>query len=129
MSKPAVLLLDDDEDLLDAMGDLVRLVCGAECLRLRSFGELVAEREAALACERALLDINLGPAQPSGLDAYAWLKQQRFGGSIAFLTGHARSHPLVARAAALEGASVYQKPIGVDELRQILAVAVARVAT
>lgn len=121
MSKPAVLLLDDDDDLLDAVGDLVRLISGAECLRLRSFAELVAQREAALACERAILDINLGPSQQSGLDAYAWLKEQRFGGNIAFLTGHARSHPLVARAAALPGVTVHAKPIDVEELRQMLA--------
>jgi len=122
MSKPAVLLLDDDDDLLDAVSDLVRLISGAECLRLRSFDELKAQREAALGCDRAIIDINLGPSQPSGLDAYHWLEQQQYGGTIAFLTGHARSHPLVARAAALEGVTVHQKPIDVEELREMLGV-------
>jgi FixJ family two-component response regulator len=125
---PAVLLLDDDDDLLDALSDLVRLLVGARCLAVHSFGELVAQREPALACERAVLDINLGPAQPSGLDAYAWLKDQGFAGSVAFLTGHARSHPLVARACALGGVTVHQKPIGVDELRQMLTAPAARVS-
>jgi len=121
MSKPTVLLLDDDDDLLDALSDLIRLLSGCETLRLRSFGELVAQRDAVLGCERAVIDINLGPSQPSVLDAYAWLKEQHFAGSIVFLTGHARSHPLVARAAALEGVTVHQKPIGLDEVRQMLA--------
>jgi DNA-binding NtrC family response regulator len=129
MSKPSVLLLDDDDDLLDAVSDLIRLLSGATCVRARSFSEVVEQRDEALACEHAVLDINLGPAQPSGLDVYRWLTEHRFAGSVAFLTGHARSHPLVARAVAIEGVTVYQKPIGVDELRQILAVPSARMST
>ena len=128
MSASTVLLLDDDDDLLDAVSDLMRLLSGAGCVRARSFSEVVAQRDDALACELAVLDINLGPAQPSGLDVYRWLKEQRFGGSVAFLTGHARSHPLVARAAAIEGVTVHQKPIGLDEIRQMLALPAARVS-
>jgi FixJ family two-component response regulator len=120
MGNAGVLLLDDDDDLREALSDLVPLLTGQRCLALASLAELIARRDEALGCTLAILDINLGPGQPSGLDAYAWLIDERFGGRIAFLTGHARSHPLVARAATLGGARVYQKPIDLQELRELL---------
>jgi FixJ family two-component response regulator len=122
-----VLLLDDDDDLREALGDLVPLLTGQSCLPLRSLAELIARRDDALVCALAILDINLGPGQPSGLDAYAWLEGERFGGRVAFLTGHARSHPLVARAATLGAAHVYQKPLGISELRELLGAPTERV--
>lgn len=120
MATGGVLLLDDDDDLRDALADLVPLLTGQRCLSLRSVAELMARRQEALACATAILDINLGPGQPSGLDAYAWLEREHFAGRVVFLTGHARSHPLVARAAAVGAARVYQKPIGIPELRELL---------
>lgn len=115
-----VIVLDDDDDLLVTMCELVELLTGRTCVAARSLAELEARQGDALACADAILDINLGPAQPSGLDVYAWLEQHRFAGRISFLTGHARSHPLVARAARLDGVDVYQKPIATEELRRIL---------
>jgi len=120
MGPVGVLLLDDDHDLLATLGELITLLTGRQCVTARSFDELVARRDEALACRDAILDINLGRGKPSGLDAYAWLKEQRYTGRIFFLTGHARSHPLVARARSLEGAEVLQKPIETDELARML---------
>jgi len=115
-----VLLLDDDADVRMTVCELITLITGRSCIALASVADLQARRDEALACTHAILDINLGPQQPSGVDAYAWLKEQRFAGAITFLTGHAQAHPLVARAAALGEATVYRKPIGVDELLQII---------
>ena len=100
MAKGGVLLLDDDDDLLATLSELVRLLTNGPCLAVSSLSALIARRDEALACTRAILDINLGPGQPSGLDAYAWLKRERFAGSIVFLTGQARSHPLVGGSSA-----------------------------
>ncbi len=126
MTDGGVLLLEDDEDLLDTLGELVQRLTDRSCLAVRSFGDLVQRRAEALGCELAILDINLGSGRHSGLDAYEWLKQQGFTGRIAFLTGHARSHPLVARACALDRAAVYQKPIGMTELRRLLGLTTRR---
>lgn len=115
-----VLLLDDDEDLRNALSELIALLTGHRCLALASVAELKARREDSLACDIAILDINLGADQPSGLDAYDWLSREHFAGRVAFLTGHAHSHPLVARAATLGDARVYGKPIGSDELCDLL---------
>jgi FixJ family two-component response regulator len=118
----AVVALDDDEQLLDALKDLIEGELGRRCLTLTSFHDLARRRAEVLACELAIIDINLGPEQPSGLDAYGWLNAERFAGRIVFLTGHARVHPLVARACVLGGASVLQKPIDLEELRALLPV-------
>jgi len=117
MGSGPVLVLDDDIDVRESVGDLVAILCGRDCVSVGSFAELSAARERALACAVAIVDINLGAGQPNGLDAYEWLRAQRFAGRILFLTGHAATHPLVQEAAALDGGRVLAKPIGLNELR------------
>jgi len=115
----AVLLIDDDDDLRDAVCDLLGLF-GARCLALPSLAALTDAKAAALRCRLAILDVNLGDGQPSGVDAYEWLRAHDFPGRIVFLTGHAASHPAVARAATL-GVQVLAKPIESAQLRALVA--------
>lgn len=105
-----VVLLDDDADLLEALGELLQLD-GCRCLLVQSVDELKALGKQALDADVAVLDINLGMGQPSGIDAYDWLMSQGFGGRLLFLTGHAHAHPLVARAEKLHRATVLDKPM------------------
>lgn len=114
-----VLLLEDDDDLRAVMCDLVRIACHAECVDVASFGALLERREEALQCDTALLDVNLGPNEPTGIDAYRFLRERGFRGSMYFLTGHARTHPLVEQARDLAGVQVLEKPVGVDVLQQL----------
>lgn len=111
----SVLLIDDDEDVLDTMGDLVRLL-GGSCVALSGFAELLERREEALRCALAIVDVNLGADEPSGLDVYTWLRAARFPGRVMFLSGYADNHPFVERARALVGARVVQKPLGLAQL-------------
>ena len=53
-------------------------------------------------------------------DAFEWLKRQGFRGRMVFLTGHARTDPLVARAWNERAAPVFQKPMTVEELGAIV---------
>jgi FixJ family two-component response regulator len=121
MKTGSVLLLDDDAELRDAVAELLTVVCGYECVSFGSFAELTAGEERALACDVALLDINLGAGQPSGLDAYEWLRARSFAGRIFFFTGHAGQHPRLCRAVVADGVRVLAKPVGVDELREAIA--------
>ena len=109
------LLLDDDNDLLEVIADLL---AARDCRSLlaQSVEELKALGSQALEADVAVLDINLGPRQPSGLDAYDWLVSEKFQGRILFLTGHAHTHPLVARAQSLRQATVLDKPMGAKPL-------------
>ena len=104
------ILLDDDADLLEILSELLK-DRNCRCLLARSLDELKALGPAALAADVAVLDINLGAGQPSGIDAYEWLLSQGFAGRLLFLTGHAHAHPLVARAEQLNRAIVLDKPL------------------
>jgi FixJ family two-component response regulator len=66
------------------------------------------------------LDINLGVDSASGIDAYRWLRDTGFGGRIAFLTGRARTHPMVQEALRFGDAKVYDKPISFSQLRALV---------
>jgi DNA-binding NtrC family response regulator len=114
----SVLLLDDDDDLRAVLSELFTTY-DARCLSVGSVDELMALGPRGLACDLAVLDVNLGAGRPSGIDAYEWLKAQRFGGQIVFLTGHARSYPTVAKAQAL-GIKVLEKPVHTAELARLL---------
>lgn len=108
---PRVLVLEDDEDLRSILCELLSLVGVEGCVSAGSLAELKRKQVEALGCGLALLDINLGAGVPSGLEAYAWLKESGFSGRTVFLTGHARSHPLVRQALELSNVQVLSKPI------------------
>jgi DNA-binding NtrC family response regulator len=115
----SVLLLDDDQDLREVLGELLALL-GVGCVQAHSVASLVSQREAALRCAVAILDVNLGAGVASGLDAYRWLRDEGFAGKVLFLTGHARGHPLVASARD-SGVEVMEKPIDIHDVQDLLA--------
>jgi ActR/RegA family two-component response regulator len=119
-SQGRVVFLDDDDDLRGVFATLVGDLPGRSCVACRSYGELVARRTEVLTAERAILDVNLGPGEPSGVDAYRWLREQGFTGPILFLTGYASSHPLVHEAQRLGDARVLAKPAALGALQTML---------
>jgi FixJ family two-component response regulator len=120
MAAAAVFVLEDDDDLRNVLVDLIHRSTGRECLGLRDLEELRQKRAGALGCALGILDVNLGSDQPSGLDAFAWLRAERFAGRIVFLTGHAMSHPLVERARQMGEATVLLKPLEIARLIELL---------
>lgn len=120
MSGGSVLILDDDDDLRAALGETLEAIFGRSWLGAGSVDELRALEASLSACDLAILDINLGRGKPNGLDALDWLKQVGFHGRITFLTGHARSHPLVDRACHDRTALVYEKPLTLAALGQLV---------
>ncbi|HLL01073.1 MAG TPA: response regulator [Myxococcaceae bacterium] len=115
-----VLVLEDDDDLRLLLCDLLVGSGAKECVSAGSFDEMVRRQEQVLGCGLALLDVNLGGGVPSGLDAFHWLKANQFPGRIVFLTGHARSHPLVRQARELTGAQVLSKPVNAKVLMALV---------
>jgi FixJ family two-component response regulator len=115
-----VLFVEDNDDLREVFVDLVAVAFGHRCIGVSSYRELVALGKEALRCAVAVLDINLGPNQPSGIDAYTWLREKGFTGRIVFLTGHADNHPLVVEANRIGDAEVFVKPIEPDRLKSIV---------
>jgi len=115
-----VLYVEDNDDLRELVVELVTLVLQRRCVGVGSYEELVALGEDALGCGVAILDINLGPNRRSGIDAYAWLRDEGYTGPIVFLTGHASTHPLVVEAQRIGDAQIFSKPIDADRLRSII---------
>jgi DNA-binding NtrC family response regulator len=113
-----ILLLEDDDDLRASLRELLELL-GARCMAVASVDEMKQKESEALGCDVALLDINLGRGVQSGLDGYRWLGSRAFKGSMVFLTGHARSHPLVEEAYKMSGVEVLEKPVTLDVLKQV----------
>ncbi len=114
-----VIVLEDDEDLRSMLCQFFKVGGAERCLGVGSVAELQANEAAVLGCTLAILDVNLGPDMPSGLDAFRWLKERAFAGEIIFLTGHGRSHPLVKAAYELPNVRVLEKPIEPKVLRQL----------
>lgn len=115
-----VLVLDDDADLRLLLCEAVASLSGSECVAVRSFAELVTHEREALDCDVALLDVNLGANVPSGVDAFDWLRARDFKGRVVFLTGHARTHPLVERARRIAGVPVLEKPVALDTILSLI---------
>jgi len=92
----------------------------ADSLKVAGLAEVRDLEREALSCDFAILDINLGAHQPSGLDVYRWLKNHEYRGRILFLTGHAKDHPLVIEARRIEGVPVCEKPFDIGRLISLL---------
>ena len=117
-----VLVLDDDADLRELVCELLA-PSSASCIAAGSLKELEERESDAVACDLAILDINLGENEPTGIDACRWLHAHGFGGEIVFLTGHAASDPRVMEAAALTRARVLTKPLEAARLTELLTTA------
>jgi DNA-binding NtrC family response regulator len=117
---PRTLIVDDDPDLGGALGDWVEDASGKPCLVVQSLEQLQRDAQTVLGCGLAIVDINLGVNQPSGLDVAVWLRTIGFPGELLFLTGHAKEHPLVRRAAQEDGILILEKPMDMDRLAAII---------
>lgn len=114
-----VLFVDDDGDLREMVVDLLTRM-GVACNCVATFAEVQELVEAGIYFQLAILDINLGAGQPSGVDVYRWLRRRNFDGRVAFLTGHGRAHPLVADALHSGDATVHDKPMTVTAFRTMV---------
>ena len=77
---------------------------------------MIEHGDEALGCTVALVDVNLGVGQPSGIEAYRWLIDHGYRGRIVFLTGHARVQTMVEEAVRSGTAEVVQKPASLKTL-------------
>jgi len=113
-----LLVVDDDGDLLRMLGTLftrsnVPHVCASSLEAVQALGSLLPT------LTTALLDINLGAGQPTGVDIAEWLRHNNFTSRIIFITGHAPDHVLMKSAAGISD-RILEKPIVTKELLQIV---------
>ena len=107
---PRIVFLDDSEDLRELMTVLLESKLEVECKGFGSLMEFESHSNEVLQARVAILDVNLGPNVPDGLDAFHWLVNHGFRGNILFFTGHARMNPQIAEAVG-NGIEILEKPI------------------
>jgi DNA-binding NtrC family response regulator len=112
----SVVLVDDDVDLCDAVGDVLLTVGVHECLAFASLAQVQARAYDVLHSELAILDINLGYDNPTGVDVFNWLRGEGYTAPIVFMTGHATLDPRLAAALELPNTCLMLKPFSVDAL-------------
>lgn len=66
------------------------------------------------------LDINLGTGSKNGIDAYDWVKSQKYQKKIVFFTGHARNYPLLQAKLSEPNVTVLEKPAALEIIEEIL---------
>lgn len=118
--RAAVLFVDDDADLCAIMKDMCLQLGAAECEALTSLAEVEALGAEIQRFPLTILDINLGPDQPNGVEVFHWMVDQGYRGRVVFLTGHAHDDPRAMAAAAVSGTVVLSKPIQTEKLRQLI---------
>ncbi|MBS2029260.1 MAG: response regulator [Deltaproteobacteria bacterium] len=116
-----VLVVEDDVALAELTAEVLR-DDGTEVAVAHSLDEVRAAGTHGVTSDLALLDINLGPGQPTGLEVYDWLAAHGFAGRLVFITGHATTNPLVREAAAVPMATLLSKPYDVGRLLELVQV-------
>ena len=115
-----VLFVDDSSDLCQVMELMCQSLPDVECVCVTSMSAALERAAQVLQTALAILDVNLGNGEPSGVEIYHWLKRQNYRGKIVFLSGHARTDPLVEDAAKISGVDFFQKPLGFDQLETLI---------
>ena len=115
-----VLFVDDSSDLCQVIELMCQSLPEVECMCATAMSAVLERAAQVLRTRLAILDVNLGPGEPSGVEIYRWLKGQNYRGKIVFLSGHARTDPLVEEAATISGVDFFQKPLGFDQIEALI---------
>jgi response regulator of citrate/malate metabolism len=116
----AVLLVDDSSDLCQVFELLCQSLPGVECISVASMSAVQEKSVQVLRTGLAILDVNLGPGEPNGVEIYRWLRGQNYRGKIVFLSGHARTDPLVSEAVRISGVDFFQKPLDFGQIETLI---------
>jgi len=118
-----VIFVDDSNEMRILTLNLLKRSLNLDCLGLSSMAEVLGQAAAVLASRLVILDMNLGATAPDGFAVYHWLLEQGYKGSVFFLSGQARTTPLLAAAEQL-GAKVFEKPLDAAALLEIIRMAI-----
>ena len=114
-----VLFVDDSSDLREVM-ELMFQSLGIECVCVPSMSAVLERVSQVLRTDLAILDVNLGLGEPSGIEVYRWLRGQNYRGKIVFLSGHTRTDPQVVQATKIPGVDFFQKPLGFSQIEALI---------
>jgi DNA-binding NtrC family response regulator len=115
-----VLFVDDSSDLCQIIEVMSQSLPGVECICVASMSAVLERAAEVLRTDLAILDVNLGPGEPSGVEIYRWLNGQNYRGKIVFLSGHARTDPRAEEAARISGVDFFEKPLGFGRIEALI---------
>ena len=115
-----VLFVDDSRDICEVIETMCQSLPEVECVCVSSFSAVQQRAAQALRTSLAILDVNLGPGEPSGVEIYRWLKAKNYRGKIVFLSGHARMDPQVEEAARISGVDFFEKPLAFGQIETLI---------
>ena len=115
-----VLFVDDSSDLCQIMETMCQSLRGVECICVPSMSAVLEGAAQVLRIDLAILDVNLGPGEPSGTEIYRWLKGQNYRGEIVFLSGHTRTDPQVVEATRIPGVDFFPKPLEFSQIEALI---------
>jgi FixJ family two-component response regulator len=110
-----IMFLEDNEELRAILAEVMLSELGETPITFGHMSDMVAAAAVVLRTKMAVIDINLGTDELTGIDAYNWLKKMSYAGKICFLTGHAKNHPTV-QTAAKSGVEIWVKPMNANVL-------------
>ena len=70
----SVLIVDDDEMLREMLVEVLQIEGIQKCISADALGSVQKQQKEALSCGLAILDINLGPGEPTGIEVHNWLR-------------------------------------------------------
>ena len=115
-----VLFVDDSCDICEIFESMCQSLPEVECVCVPSMSAVQEKAEEVLQTGLAILDVNLGRGEPSGIEVYRWLKLKDYHGKVVFLSGHARTDPQVEEAGGISGVDFFQKPLGFDQIEALI---------
>lgn len=115
-----ILFLDDDKSLCTLLGLLMEELGFTEISFVHSFAEMINLKDHIQDFDIIFLDVNLGPNEPNGVDAFDWLKANHFTKKIIFFTGHAHSFPIVQKALDYPNVSILEKPVAIERIQEMI---------
>ena len=115
-----VLFVDDSSDLCEVVEFMCQSLPEVECVCVTSMSAVLERAVQVLRTGLAILDVNLGPGEPSGVEIYRWLKGQNYRGKIVFLSGHTRTDPQVAEATRISGVDFFRKPLEFGQIEALI---------
>jgi FixJ family two-component response regulator len=115
-----ILFVDDSCDICQVIEVMCQSLPEVECICVTSMSAVLERTAQVLQTRLAILDVNLGPGEPSGVEIYRWLKGQNYSGKIVFLSGHTRTDPQVVEATRIPGVDFFQKPMGFSQIEALI---------
>jgi len=119
MSKPVVLIVDDEPDLLE----LVSLTMSRMNLETRTAGDLASAQRLLKSQKFDLCLTDMRLPDGDGLDLVAWIQQHRAGTPVAVITAHGNVE-LAVRALKIGAFDFVSKPLDLGVLRKLVGSAI-----